>query len=171
MLRKKVLPVLAVLALVAVLVGCFNRGNTAQNAALQNEFSLIASISYQGIQAKGTVSKAGECYQLQITEPEALSGMGFEYDGEKVNVSYLGLSVGVDKNTILTSAAASIVSSFNHALIGSGTNVKNDGDNFVITGKTESGAYKLTASRMDGTPVSLELPDSKLSCAISKPEG
>ena len=97
MLRKKILPVLAVLALVAVLVGCFSQQNTAQNAALQNEFSLVASISYQGIQAKGTVSKAGESYQLQITEPEALSGMGFEYDGEKVNVSYLGLSVDVYK--------------------------------------------------------------------------
>lgn len=170
MLKRKALPVLAVLVLVAVLAGCFGRRDTSQNASLQNEFVLDAVITCQGVEAKAQVSKSGEGYQVKLTEPESLKGMEFDYDGEKVTVSYLGLSVGVDKNTVLTSFATSLIASVNHALIGSGTDVKNDGDNFVISGKTESGNYQLEASRKDGTPVSLKLPDLGLTCVFSKAE-
>ncbi|WP_069986951.1 hypothetical protein [Massilioclostridium coli] len=153
--------------IVVFLVGCIGRTVNQVTTPLKTDFSLKTTMSYQDWETEGILSKTGGTYHIMLTSPESVDGMEFIYDGDKVTVSYLGLSVDVTKDsTLLNSVSSGMIQAVNHALLGADTTIKEKGEQYVIQGNTENGEYKLVVEQKTGLPVSLELKAMDLQCTF-----
>lgn len=102
---------------------------------------------------------------LAVTEPAALSGMQFAYDGTDITVSYLGLSVRLNDDSVLvTSLVRMIVDAIDKASSQSGVNVSIDGETLLVSGESASGDFDIRLNPEDGSIASLHLPELDFEC-------
>lgn len=160
------LAIATVLLFVVAAVSCRHNEATLRQAAAQRfagGFSCTAQVALGSgkytVQLSRSASGEGE---MSFTQPEALSTLSFR-TGENggVDVRFSGLETTVSASSLPQSGIFD-------AMLGAAETVKADKDvsvrrsgrNFVVTGKTAAGSYRLTLGP-DGTPSSLEFPALK----------
>ncbi len=139
------------------------------SSTVAKPFDAKATIKMKDLVMTADVNRTAEGRAtVQISEPKTLSGMSFAYDGKDVLVSYKGLTVKLDENSRLVSGAASIiVNAINAASSPSGINVSLDGKLLTVTGKSDSGQFKITMDKKSGAMATLSLPELDFECNFS----
>ena len=135
-------------------------------AQLSQPFDAKATIRMEDLVLTADVNRTvpGQL-TLSVTEPAALSGMQFAYDGTDVTVSYLGLSVRLNDDSVLvTSLVRMIVDAIDKAASNSGIAVSIDGENLLVSGETAAGDFDLRLNPEDGSIASLHLPELDFEC-------
>ena len=95
--------------------------------------------------------------------------MKFQYNGNDIEISYLGMSVKMDDDSMLANAMASaIVKAVDTAARGSGITMKNSGKAILMKGENENGSFELTFDRENGSLLSLNVPALDLECTFGK---
>lgn len=162
------------LMLSVVLSGC---GTETGGQPSENEQQKVSSSLNQGFDAKATIkmgeieaeadinrTKEGIC-TVKLTSPKGLSGMTFSFDRQNVTVSYMGLSLELDNDSVLTSSMTkAVVASINMAAEPHGVSMALEGEALVIKGTTESGDFTLKLDRSDYSVLTLSIPNLDLEC-------
>ena len=162
------------LTLSLMLTGC-GTGNGGQPS--KNEQQQISSSLRRGFDAKATIkmgdieaeadinrTKEGIC-TVRLTNPKGLSGMTFSFDQQNVTVSYLGLNLQLDSESVLTSSMAkAVAASINKAAEPYGISMSLEGDILSIKGTTDSGDFTLKLAHSDYSVLSLSIPNLDLEC-------
>ena len=163
---------LFMLCLVSVflLTGC--KGDHQDNAGAENlpstatqSFESSAQFTYGDFAFDAVVRRdtPGTCV-ITITSPEAVNGMKFTYQSDKLTVEYLGMSVDVDPNAALSQAAVSaVVKALDAVTRQNGINVSFEDGKFLVRGETENGDFTLILDEKSGNFLSLEIPDIPMS--------
>ncbi len=123
---------------------------------------------YNDLTATGTLTRrtAGTLL-LEFSEPETLSGLSAEWDGEKVTLKYLGLSYDVDPATLPENALGEgLLSAFDTALRGEGEQQEQDGK-VTVTGLSGNAAYTYVYDAKSGAPLSLSIPSIPLTVTFT----
>ena len=164
----------ACLALSFMLSGCGGAGGRQPS---ENEQQKVASNLNRGFDAKATIkmgdieaeadinrTKEGVC-TVELTSPKGLSGMTFSFDQQNVTVSYMGLSLELDNDSVLTSSMTkAVVASINMAAEPHGVSMAVEGEALVIKGTTESGDFTLKLDRSNYSVLTLSIPNLDLEC-------
>lgn len=164
----------ACLALSLMLSGCGGAGGRQPS---ENEQQKVSSNLNRGFDAKATIkmgdieaeadinrTKEGVC-TVELTSPKGLSGMTFSFDQQNVTVSYMGLSLELDNDSVLTSSMTkAVVASINMAAEPHGVSMAVEGEALVIKGATESGDFTLKLDRSNYSVLTLSIPNLDLEC-------
>lgn len=151
----KIKLLVAVLVLFAVLSGC--KKAAQPHGTVLTSISFSADIKYynESYSADCVIDESGR-FSAAVTKPENLSGLRFEFDGEKCEVNFGDLnlsdeSVYMPQNSVV-STINKIFTQCRRATNGESRH------NFRIKGKCDGKKYALTVSP-SGLPISLEVPD------------
>ncbi len=162
------------LALSLTLSGCGteNGGQPSESEqekvsdSLNHSFDAKATIKMGDIEAEADINRTeeGVC-TVRLTNPKGLSGMTFSFDQENVTISYMGLSLELDNDSVLTSSMTkAVVASINMAAQPHGVSMALEGDALIIKGTTESGDFTLKLDRSDYSVLTLSIPNLDLEC-------
>ncbi|WMJ22139.1 hypothetical protein RBG61_09010 [Paludicola sp. MB14-C6] len=161
--------VILVVAIVGLTVLAFQKGSSPPHQIstnLSKPFDAKATVKMKDLVMVCDINKSavGAC-TIKIQEPKQLKDMEFQYDGKDIKVSYKGLSVKLDENSKLASSlAAVIVNSIDTAASPSGVDVKMVGKTVQITGKSDSGNFKIVLDKASGSIMTLTLPQLDFEC-------
>lgn len=146
------------------------RTNEEAAARLAQPFDAKATIRMEELELAADVNRtAPGQLTLAVTEPRALSGMQFSYDGEEVTVSYRGLSVRLDDDSVLvTSLVKLIVDSIDEAAGMEGVDVAVEGETLRLSGKSDTGRFSLLLDRKNGSLASLQMPELDFECRFDQ---
>lgn len=164
----------ACLALSLMLSGCGGAGGKQPS---ENEQQKVSSNLNRGFDAKATIkmgdieaeadinrTKEGVC-TVELTSPKGLSGMTFSFDQQNITVSYMGLSLELDNDSVLTSSMTkAVVASINMAAEPHGVSMAVEGEALIIKGATESGDFTLKLDRSNYSVLTLSIPNLDLEC-------
>lgn len=160
------------LAMTLSACGMDNSGQPSENeqekvsSSLSRGFDAKATIKMGDIEAEADINrtKEGVC-TVQLTSPKGLSGMTFSFDQKNVTVSYMGLSLELDNDSVLTSSMTkAVVASINMAAEPHGVSMALEGEALVIKGTTESGDFTLKLDRSNYSVLTLSIPNLDLEC-------
>lgn len=132
--------------------------------SLREPFESTIVIDYGDFSAAGYFSRKppGYCL-LEFSEPEELAGLRAEIDGETGTISYKGVSITIDPDTIPGSAALKLISSaVDQAVRGQGIRVSYEADALNISGEGTSGSFILKVDAKNGNILKLSSPENKL---------
>ena len=128
-------------------------------------FSCDADVAYNETELKAKLFVGENGYFCaEITYPEVIEGMKCEWSGERVTLSYLGITKDIDPESIPYFNYARLVRDI---LGGLAENVVASAlkDTFVYNGTGKYGDYQIEF-RADGFPIKLELPSASLVVAF-----
>ncbi len=161
------------LALLLLLTGCGSQGGgggTAQPDTLKNPFSCVADVHYNemDIKAKVTSPSIGQ-YTIEVLEPASLKGLTVGWNGEEIQLGYLGLSIGIDPATLPDSLFGSIlIDVFNRTAAQEGMSIETGENELVLHGKTDSGDFTVSMDRETGALKSVSVPSVGLEAQFSE---
>ena len=149
--------------------GCA-KGSDAQNVSMDDEFSCIANVHYNGTKIKAFITKQSSgYYTIEMIEPGNLKGIVLQWDGGDLSVGYKGLSVSIDPALLPDTAFGSIlINSFNMAAKKDGYQITNDGEIVKLEGISESGAFSIVLDKTTGTLISVDVPSMNLSATFEE---
>lgn len=159
--------VVTVLLFVVAAVSCRHTETTLRQAAAQRfagGFGCTAQVSLGSgkytVQVSRSASGQGT---MSFTQPAALSTLSFRTgDDGAIDVRFNGLETTVSAASLPQSGIFdAILGAIETVRTDKGVAVRRTGQNFLVTGKTAAGSYRLTL-KPDGTPLSLEFPVLKL---------
>ncbi len=162
-----ILAVLTVLLFAVALFSCRHGESTLRQAAAQRfagGFSCTARVTLGGssytVDLTRTAAGRGE---LHFTQPAALSSLTFRtQDNGSVGVQFNGLEMEASASSLPQSGIFdAMLGALGAFQSNENVTVKHSGQDFIVTGKTAAGAYRLTLGA-DGTPKTLEFPVLKL---------
>lgn len=129
-------------------------------------FSCDAEVQYNETELKAKLFVGENGYFCaEVTEPEVIKGMKCEWSGDKVTVSYLGISKDIDPDSIPYFNYAKLVRDILGGL-SENVNAIAQKDTFVYNGTGKYGDYQIEF-RADGFPIKLELPSASLTVTFS----
>lgn len=169
---------IAALVVIVLLVGLFFacRGGGGSDEIppvdWEKSFTAKADIHFGDIEATATINRIGDgVCDITLISPKALNGMKFQYNGNDIEISYLGMSVKMDDDSMLANAMASaIVKAVDTAARGTGITMKKSGKAILMKGENENGSFELTFDRENGSLLSLNVPALDLECTFGKAE-
>lgn len=135
---------------------------------MTKSFTAKADIHFGDIEATATINRVGDgVCEVTLISPEALNGMKFQYVGSTVTVSYLGMSVELDDDSLLANAMASaIVKAVDMAARDQGITMKKSGKTIIMKGENDSGEFELRLDRETGSLLELSIPSMDLECTF-----
>ncbi len=138
----------------------------------EKSFTAKADIHFGDIEATATINRIGDgVCDITLISPQALNGMKFQYNGNDIEISYLGMSVTMDDDSMLANAmTAAIVKAVDTAARGSGISMKKSGKAILLEGENENGSFSLTFDKENGSLLSLIVPALDLECTFGKSE-
>ncbi|HIZ54933.1 MAG TPA: hypothetical protein H9671_01840 [Firmicutes bacterium] len=174
MKKRWTLPVLVLLCGGLLFTGCRTPEAppaTPESAAenLAKGIRLDADITFRDIQAEAQIVRdSSGLYQIELTSPSHLKGLSATFDGQTVQISYLGFQFDVDAADYPeVSLASSIAQVLDEAAAGTAESMTKTDLGYVLTGETDSGSYSLYLDLETLAPISLAVPDLELSCTFS----
>lgn len=155
------------LVLLAVLSGC--RFSTKTAAPIAVDFTCQFRAQYENMTAAGTLTRhTAGTLKLDFFEPETLSDITVEWDGEDTRLKYKGLSFRVDPDAIPESALGNeLITVFDAALRGEG-DCRTEKGIATLRGSENGTAYVYTYDVTSGVPISLSVPSIPLSVTFSE---
>ncbi len=158
-MKKLILPIVI---FAFVLTGCSSKVGFEPKSA---GFSCLADVDYNGTKfsAKLHVGENG-VFSAEVTEPSYLKGMSVKYEGENVEISYLGIETEVSPDTI---PYFNYVSSLREVLLSvkDKLEIEKNGDKYSYSGETAKGKYDIEF-RADGFPVKISIPTHNLTVTL-----
>ena len=130
--------------------------------SIKHPFDAQATINVQGITLTADVNKTD--YQkctIVVNEPKSLGGMRFQYDGNKMNVTYKGMSV--DINDKVAGSVAKILVDTIDTVSPELDLVLEDGL-LVVSSENEMGEFNITLDEENGNIVSINVPNLDFEC-------
>ena len=119
-----IIAVVIVALLMGVFWACSRNGNSNDIVPLDLEqgFTAKANIHFGEIEATADINRIGDgVCNITLISPKALNGMNFQYNGSDIQISYLGMSIKTDDDSLLANAMTSaIVKAVDTAARGSG---------------------------------------------------
>lgn len=172
MLKRKIAA--AAMATMLLLSGCGGQKPQEEVSSAAKEvsesigkgFDAKATIKMGEIKATADINrtKEGTC-TFVIAEPKSMEGMTFAFDQDTVTLSYLGLNLTLDQDSMLTSAMSkAVISAINKAAEPNGIQVTAEGKALTVTGDTDSGSFTLTLDRESRSMLTLKIPALELEC-------
>lgn len=164
----------AVALLVFLLFACKGGGDSEQLPPVDfaKGFTAKADIRFGNIEATATLNRIadGIC-DVTLISPKALNGMKFQYNGNDIEISYLGMSVKMNDDSLLANAMASaIVKAVDAAARDSGVSMKKSGKTILMKGTNENGEFELRLDKNSGALLNLKIPSMDLECTFSNAE-
>lgn len=95
-----------------LLILCFACSKKSEDDAIPpadmtKSFTAKADIHFGDVAATATINRIGDgVCDVTLISPQALNGMKFQYNGDQITVSYLGMSVELDDDSLLANAMA-----------------------------------------------------------------
>ena len=166
--------VAALLLIILVLVLCFSCSRPSAAPAngkpdIPADISVTADIEYKGKNYQANIVKTVSTYTVEMTEPPALKGLKWSFDGVDTELSYKGINVDLgDKSLLSGSISNAIIGSINNATGDSGVKLAASGNTYTLSGRTESGDYILSVDKSSGEIKKLEIPNIDFSALFKK---
>ena len=159
----------AVVLIGTMLFGCAPQESEPETV-IPGSFSCKADIQYNGMQigARVTRPSAAGC-RIEVESPDTLKGMTLDWNGSKMNISYLGLSFDVDPASLPDTAFGNIlIDVFNALSRQNGLSISKDGESMTLSGSGESGDFSVVWDRKANALKSIDAPDSGFSAQFSE---
>ena len=146
------------------LCGCGQKGNIQP---ITDGFTAQATIRYKEMDVQGQFSCSSDGrVPMVFTEPKSLDGVTLGWTGEQMQMQLGGMSIAVKEDSMpdggLIRCLVQVLSN-----VGSKKG-KQDGANYVISGKAEDKAYTLVCDANTGLPKSLSVPTENLTVEFSQ---
>ena len=162
-------------AALAVLAGCplaGGKGEEKQAQAakakmeqnIQAGYTASMDIQYQDIEATAVIdqSSPGD-YVITFQSPEAMNGMEFATKGEKITLSYRGLSASFTTDDFFNSAIAKqLIRTMNAVTSKEGLSLSMEEQALLIEGALDTGDFTLKIDRENGNFLHLSIPSEGL---------
>lgn len=118
---------------------------TIANEILTSNFNANANIKMQDITLNADVNRtSSNAITFSIQEPKSLAGMNIQYNGDIVNITYKGMTLGLSKNSkALSSVANILMSAIETATDGTGVEIKNVDNGISVNGVTDTGDFSI----------------------------
>ena len=156
------------LVFLVLFAGC--KGPAAPTASMDEKFTCIAKLNYNGSEFKAAVTKESPgCYTIEIIEPVNLRGIMLQWNDGDLSVGYKGLSVKIDPALLPDTAfGAILINSFNAAAGEDGYRITNDGDTVRLEGTSESGDFSIVLDKETGMLMSIDVPSVNLTAIFEE---
>lgn len=127
-------------------------------------YTTTAKIGYRDLQATARISQESpSSCAVTFESPESLEDMGFIFREDSVDLSYKGLSVTFEPDTLPGGAVAKMaVTAINKAMKDDGLTVAMTDGALEIRGMMESGEFILTINKETGNLMKLSVPAEEL---------
>lgn len=171
--------VMIAVVILAVLMGVFgacSRNGSSNDIVppnLEQGFTAKANIHFGEIEATADINRIGDgVCNITLISPKALNGMNFQYNGSDIQISYLGMSIKTDDDSLLANAMTSaIVKAVDTAARGSGISMKKSGKTVVLKGENDNGNFELQVDKNTGSLLKLTIPEMDLECTFGTDGG
>ncbi len=159
-----------ILALCLLLAGCAGAGKKNTQAAKKTAEKLDAAfesnleIKLGDLQAEAifTRQSPGSC-TVRMLAPESLKDTELVFTEDKVNISYMGLSMSVDPASVPGSAAIKLlISALDTTLKQEGVDLEYDNRVLTASGKAGTGEFIFKIDPEKGNLLNLSIPDEQL---------
>lgn len=166
-----ILVVVVLVLLIGLFWACSRNDNNIDDIVpldLEQGFTAKANIHFGDIQATADINRIGDgVCNITLISPQALNGMNFQYNGSDIQISYLGMSVKMDDDSLLANAMTSaIVKAVDTAARGSGISMKKSGKTVVLKGEGDNGNFELQVDKNTGSLLKLTIPEMDLECTF-----
>lgn len=160
---------MVILLMLAFAVSCSRKGK--YSVIPSQSFTCTVSMKYDGMDIKADVEYlSSESCTITITEPSSLNGVGIDWEGGRLSVSYLGMSFDVDRQDIpetafvphIMKAIEVIVSSEQLELTEDET-----GEICLYEGICDEGSFIAQIDNETGAIRSIKIPTYELEIAFS----
>ena len=167
--------VIIAVVILALLMGlfwaCSRNGNDTDDIVplnLEQGFTAKANIHFGEIEATADINRIGDgICNITLISPKALNGMNFQYNGSDIQISYLGMSIKTDDDSLLANAMTSaIVKAVDTAARGSGISMKKSGKTVLLKGENDNGNFELQVDKNTGSWLKLTIPEMDLECTF-----
>jgi hypothetical protein len=163
--------ILTVLLFLTAFISCKRNEAQAQAAAAQrlsSRFTCVAQVVLDGKSYTVKLSKTSPgMFTMSFTKPPELAPLSFELGSDGLKVKYGIIEAPVDPASIPQSAVFNaLLGAFDSAAGKSGVHAAIKGQDIVITGDTQAGAFTLALGR-DFTPKELDMPALKMKVTFS----
>ena len=130
-------------------------------------FTAQATIRYKEMDVKGQFSCSSDGRVTMVfSEPKSLDGVTLGWTGEQMQMQLGGMSIAVAEDSMpdggLIRCLVQVLSNVESK------KGKQDGADYVISGKAEDKAYTLVCDADTGLPKSLSVPDENLTVEFSQ---
>ena len=160
-----------------LLILCFACSKKSENDAIPpadmtKSFTAKADIHFGDVAATATINRIGDgVCDVTLISPQALNGMKFQYNGDQITVSYTGMSVELDDDSLLANAmATAIVKAVDMAARDQGITMKKSGKTIIMKGENDSGEFELRLDKETGSLLELKIPSMDLECTFGADE-
>lgn len=165
---KKIYLILCII-LCCLLIGCAKKDYKSPekiSKTLTQGFNTNAKIKVGDIEAEAVFDKVNEnnCI-VEFKSPKVLNTLKLMFNGETIDVSYLGLNLKLDKNSNLTKmAVSSIIKAIDSAIKDSGVRIQKQGNAIIINGKNQDGEFNVKLDDQNGSIISVDIPSLDIKC-------
>lgn len=136
---------------------------------LSQPFTATATVRLDQMTLTADVNKTSpQKFTLKVSEPKSLEGLTFDYNGEKIGVSFKGMSVDIADDSLTAKIMAGLIlKSINAASEESGVTVVQQDNGLLIQGENENGDFEILLDRENGSILKVNMPDLDLECSFS----
>ncbi len=131
-------------------------------------FVCSADITYASLSTKVNITKnAVGLYNIEVVEPDVLSGMSFGFEHDNITVKYLGMTIDLPEELIPTTSAASVIVEIFDILSSKDELSAYAKENTLdVKGKGSLGEFSVEVNPDDLTILKIELPTADFSATI-----
>lgn len=165
---KKIYIILCII-LCILMIGCAKKSDKPPeqiSKTLTQGFDANAKIKIGDIEAEAKFDKQNEnnCV-VEFSQPKILNSLKLDFNGESINVSYLGLNLKLNENSFLTKAAVSaIIKAIDSSIKDSGVRILKEGNVIIFSGKNDNGEFNIKLDKDKGNIVSIDIPSLNIKC-------
>lgn len=165
---KKIYIVLCII-LCTLMIGCSKKSDKPpeqMSKTLNQGFNANAKIKFGDIEAEAIFDKSNEnSCMVEFSQPKVLNSLKLIFDGESINVSYLGLNLELNENSALTKTVVSaIINAIDSSVKDSGVRVSKENNAIIIDGKNENGEFNVKLDKKNGNIISIDIPALNIKC-------
>lgn len=127
-------------------------------------FETVASVVYDDNEFEMRIVRLNDnLYEMEVINPETVSGMTFVYDSGAMKVKYKGMAFTIEADKFPANMIAkSIVHSIDSAFVAEEVSITQDEEGYIIEGKNGIGAFAVKVDPENGNMKSIDIPMEKL---------
>lgn len=142
------------------------KGESNQISVADAGYVCRATLDYKDLTLSAELEViGGGVFSIEITEPEVLSTLRFDFDNSEMAVSYHGLKSNIPLSVENMGFAELMNSAFLKLTTGSPVAVQ-QGDSFVLEGQSNDYDFSVLLNKQ-GFPVKINIPEAELSATFS----
>jgi len=162
-MRKTAL--LLILSILVLFTSCKTQSKK-QITVAEAGYTCLATVIYNDLNLKTKVNvSGGGVFSAEIIEPNALSGLRFDFNNDNMSVSYNDIKQ-TEPLTIKTLGFAQLLKDVFAVLTAGATASEKQGEEYILSGFASGIKYVLSINKQ-GFPLSLKMPKVELTANFS----